>query len=172
MAPGHAPGPQVLIIDLPNRGRVCLAADTDHQRDGFDNMVPMPWDWSTRHVNDTHAQEATRTQRCAFVFLPRPRRFFETSAGRPVLGLMFGVLRRLGETDRCKLVERNSEAYSANLSLLVGAICFAIAPYALYPALKSTYLRSFGHANSDGQDASPKPPHQRFRSDNRNDRQD
>ena len=56
---------------------------------------------------------------------------------------MFGVLRRLGETDRCKLVERNSEAYSANLSLLVGAICFAIAPYALYPALMSTYLRSF-----------------------------
>ena len=25
MAPGHAPGQQVLIIDLPNRGRVCLA---------------------------------------------------------------------------------------------------------------------------------------------------
>jgi N-acyl homoserine lactone hydrolase len=33
MAPGHAPGQQVLIIDLPNRGRVCLVADTDHQRD-------------------------------------------------------------------------------------------------------------------------------------------
>jgi N-acyl homoserine lactone hydrolase len=45
--PGHAPGHQVLIVDLPNRGRVCLAADTGHQRDGFDNMVPMPWDWST-----------------------------------------------------------------------------------------------------------------------------
>jgi N-acyl homoserine lactone hydrolase len=53
MAPGHAPGQQVLIIDLPNRGRVCLAADTDHQRDGFDNMVPMPWDWSTGAMSTT-----------------------------------------------------------------------------------------------------------------------
>jgi N-acyl homoserine lactone hydrolase len=40
--PGHAPGHQVLIVDLPNRGRVCLAADTGHQRDGFDNMVRAP----------------------------------------------------------------------------------------------------------------------------------
>src|SRR5215469_13825649 len=51
--PGHAPGHQVLIVDLPNRGRVCLAADTGHQRDGFDNMVPMPWDWSTSAMSVT-----------------------------------------------------------------------------------------------------------------------
>jgi N-acyl homoserine lactone hydrolase len=51
--PGHAPGHQVLIVDLPNRGRVCLAADTGHQRDGFDNMVPMPWDWSTSAMTMT-----------------------------------------------------------------------------------------------------------------------
>jgi N-acyl homoserine lactone hydrolase len=44
--PGHSPGLQVLMLDLPNRGRICLAADTGHQRDGFENMVPMPWDWS------------------------------------------------------------------------------------------------------------------------------
>jgi N-acyl homoserine lactone hydrolase len=25
--PGHSPGHQVLIVDLPNRGRICLAAD-------------------------------------------------------------------------------------------------------------------------------------------------
>jgi N-acyl homoserine lactone hydrolase len=53
MAPGHSPGQQVLIIDLPNRSRDCLAADTDHQRDGFDNMVPMPWDWSTGAMSTT-----------------------------------------------------------------------------------------------------------------------
>jgi N-acyl homoserine lactone hydrolase len=51
--PGHAPGQQVLIVDLPQRGRVCLAADTGHQRDGFDNMVPMPWDWSTSAMSMT-----------------------------------------------------------------------------------------------------------------------
>lgn len=52
-APGHAPGQQVLVVDLQNRGRVCLAADTGHQRDGFDNMVPMPWDWSTSSMSMT-----------------------------------------------------------------------------------------------------------------------
>jgi glyoxylase-like metal-dependent hydrolase (beta-lactamase superfamily II) len=46
-APGHAPGHQMLVLDLPHRGRVCLAADVGHQRDGFENMAPMPWDWST-----------------------------------------------------------------------------------------------------------------------------
>jgi N-acyl homoserine lactone hydrolase len=46
-APGHAPGHQMFLLDLPHRGRVCLAADVGHQRDGFENMVPMPWDWST-----------------------------------------------------------------------------------------------------------------------------
>jgi glyoxylase-like metal-dependent hydrolase (beta-lactamase superfamily II) len=45
--PGHAPGHQMLVLDLPHRGRVCLAADVGHLRDGFENMVPMPWDWST-----------------------------------------------------------------------------------------------------------------------------
>jgi hypothetical protein len=146
MAPGHAPGQQVLIIDLPNRRsrlpRSGHGSPTRRIRQHGADALGLE---HRRHVNDTHAHEATRTQRCAFVFLPRARRFFETSAGRPVLGLMFGALRRLGETDRCKLVERNSEAYAANLSLLVGAICFATAPYALYPALMSTYLRSFGH---------------------------
>jgi N-acyl homoserine lactone hydrolase len=51
--PGHSPGHQVLIVDLANRGRVCLAADTGHQRDGFENMVPMPWDWSTSAMTTT-----------------------------------------------------------------------------------------------------------------------
>lgn len=44
--PGHTPALQTLLLDLPNRGRVCLASDTGHQRDGFENMIPMPWDWS------------------------------------------------------------------------------------------------------------------------------
>jgi N-acyl homoserine lactone hydrolase len=51
--PGHTPGQQVLIADLPNKGRICLAADTGHQRDGFENMVPMPWDWSTNAMTMT-----------------------------------------------------------------------------------------------------------------------
>ncbi|SEC99231.1 N-acyl homoserine lactonase family protein [Bradyrhizobium erythrophlei] len=52
-APGHSPGQQVLVVDLPNRGRICLAADTGHQRDGFENMVPMPWDWSISAMSMT-----------------------------------------------------------------------------------------------------------------------
>jgi len=51
--PGHTPGQQVLIADLPNRGRICMAADTGHQRAGFENMVPMPWDWSTSAMSMT-----------------------------------------------------------------------------------------------------------------------
>ncbi|MCR8547571.1 N-acyl homoserine lactonase family protein [Salipiger sp. P9] len=44
--PGHAPGHQSLIVDLPNRGRIVLAADVSHQRDQFEAFIPMPWDWS------------------------------------------------------------------------------------------------------------------------------
>jgi N-acyl homoserine lactone hydrolase len=51
--PGHAPGHQVLVLSLPNRGRICLAADTGHQRDGFEKMIPMPWDWSTSAMSMT-----------------------------------------------------------------------------------------------------------------------
>ena len=51
--PGHSPGHQVLIVDLSNRGRICMAADTGHQRGGFENMVPMPWDWSTSSMSMT-----------------------------------------------------------------------------------------------------------------------
>ena len=51
--PGHAPGHQVLVLSLPNRGRICLAADTGHQRDGFEKMLPMPWDWSTSAMSMT-----------------------------------------------------------------------------------------------------------------------
>ena len=51
--PGHTPGHQALLLDLPNRGRVCLGADVGHQRDGYENMVPMPWDWSTSAMSMT-----------------------------------------------------------------------------------------------------------------------
>lgn len=51
--PGHTPGHQVLVVDLPNRGRVCMAADAGHQRDGFNDMVPMPWDWSVGAMSST-----------------------------------------------------------------------------------------------------------------------
>jgi N-acyl homoserine lactone hydrolase len=51
--PGHSPGHQVLIVNLANRGRVCLAADTGHRRDGFENMIPMPWDWSASAMSMT-----------------------------------------------------------------------------------------------------------------------
>jgi N-acyl homoserine lactone hydrolase len=45
--PGHTPGHQSLILSLAQRGRICLAADVGHQRDGFEAMIPMPFDWST-----------------------------------------------------------------------------------------------------------------------------
>lgn len=44
--PGHSPGHQVLMLNLSNRGPICLAADAGHQRDGFESMIPMPFDWS------------------------------------------------------------------------------------------------------------------------------
>jgi glyoxylase-like metal-dependent hydrolase (beta-lactamase superfamily II) len=45
--PGHAPGLQILMVTLPNRGRFILGADIAHQRDQFEALIPMPWDWST-----------------------------------------------------------------------------------------------------------------------------
>jgi N-acyl homoserine lactone hydrolase len=51
--PGHTPGHQALVVNLPNRGRICMAADTGHQRSGFDTLVPMPWDWSTSAMTMT-----------------------------------------------------------------------------------------------------------------------
>lgn len=45
-APGHAPGMQVLFVTLPHRGRFILGADIAHQRDQFEALIPMPWDWS------------------------------------------------------------------------------------------------------------------------------
>ncbi|MGH7051519.1 MAG: N-acyl homoserine lactonase family protein [Acetobacteraceae bacterium] len=51
--PGHTPGHQALILDLAHHGRICLAADVGHQRDGFEAMVPMPWDWSTSAMSMT-----------------------------------------------------------------------------------------------------------------------
>lgn len=44
--PGHGPGHQSLLVDLPNRGRVILGADVAHQRDQFEAFTPMPFDWS------------------------------------------------------------------------------------------------------------------------------
>jgi N-acyl homoserine lactone hydrolase len=51
--PGHSPGHQALIVDLPHRGRVCMGADTGNQRNGFDALVPMPWDWNTSAMSMT-----------------------------------------------------------------------------------------------------------------------
>ena len=51
--PGHTPGHQALMLDLAHRGRTCLGADVGHQRDGYDNMIPMPWDWSTSGMSVT-----------------------------------------------------------------------------------------------------------------------
>ncbi|MBB3917597.1 N-acyl homoserine lactonase family protein [Rhizobium fabae] len=55
-APGHSPGQQVLIVNLQNRGKICLGADTGHQRDAYENMVPMPWDWSASAVSTTRSR--------------------------------------------------------------------------------------------------------------------
>jgi glyoxylase-like metal-dependent hydrolase (beta-lactamase superfamily II) len=42
--PGHAPGHQALILNLKNRGTICLAADLAHSQQAFENFAPMPWD--------------------------------------------------------------------------------------------------------------------------------
>lgn len=54
--PGHTPAHQALILDLAQRGRVCLGADVGHQRDGYEAMVPMPWDWSTAAMSMTRSR--------------------------------------------------------------------------------------------------------------------
>lgn len=51
--PGHTIGHQSLVVDLPNRGRICLGADVGHQRDGFETITPMPWDWSVEAMSNT-----------------------------------------------------------------------------------------------------------------------
>lgn len=51
--PGHTPGHQALILELPQRGRICLGADVGHLREGYENMVPMPWDWSASAMSMT-----------------------------------------------------------------------------------------------------------------------
>jgi len=45
-APGHTPGMQVLLVTLQHRGRLMLGADVAHQRDQFEALIPMPFDWS------------------------------------------------------------------------------------------------------------------------------
>lgn len=42
--PGHAPGHQCLLVDLSNHGRILLGGDVAHQRDQYENHIPMPWD--------------------------------------------------------------------------------------------------------------------------------
>ncbi len=42
--PGHAPGQQMLILDLAHQERVCLAADVAHLRSALEHYAPMPWD--------------------------------------------------------------------------------------------------------------------------------
>lgn len=61
--PGHSPGHQSLILDLPQRGRICLAGDVAHQRDQFDQMIPMPWDWSANamHISRNRLKQLERT---------------------------------------------------------------------------------------------------------------
>jgi N-acyl homoserine lactone hydrolase len=46
VTPGHSPGHQSLVLNLAQRGKICLGADVGHQKDGFEAMIPMPWDWS------------------------------------------------------------------------------------------------------------------------------
>jgi N-acyl homoserine lactone hydrolase len=52
-APGHTPGHQALVLDLPHHGRICLGADIAHQRDQFNASIPMPWDWSSEAMSMT-----------------------------------------------------------------------------------------------------------------------
>ena len=82
-SPGHSPGPQVLLLDLPNRGRICLAADTGHQRDGFENIVPMPWDWSASGMTLTRQRIKQLERSGARFFLPCGSRARSGSNGRP-----------------------------------------------------------------------------------------
>ncbi len=42
--PGHAPGHQILTLNLSHRGKICLAADLSHSQKAFENFAPMPWD--------------------------------------------------------------------------------------------------------------------------------
>lgn len=52
--PGHTPGHQAMIIKLENRGPVCLAADTAHLKETYQNMAPMPYDWNAEVLSDSY----------------------------------------------------------------------------------------------------------------------
>ena len=52
-APGHSPGHQVLILNLAQHGRICLAGDVGHLREGYENMVPFPWDQNISDMSMT-----------------------------------------------------------------------------------------------------------------------
>ena len=73
--PGHSPGHQALILNLPQRGKICLGADVGHQKDGFEAMVPMPWDWSTSAMSLTRMRmkQNSSARESPFIFATRER---------------------------------------------------------------------------------------------------
>jgi N-acyl homoserine lactone hydrolase len=54
--PGHTPGHQAMIVRLENRGPVCLAADTSHLKEAYQNMAPMPYDWNVEVLSDSYTK--------------------------------------------------------------------------------------------------------------------
>jgi glyoxylase-like metal-dependent hydrolase (beta-lactamase superfamily II) len=51
--PGHSVGHQVLVLDLAHHGRICLAGDVGHLREGYEGMVPFPWDCNVSEMSMT-----------------------------------------------------------------------------------------------------------------------
>lgn len=44
--PGHSPGSQGLVVDLPNRGRVAFVGDAAHLHEQIDAYIPQVSDWN------------------------------------------------------------------------------------------------------------------------------
>lgn len=52
--PGHSPGHQAMLVRLQNRGIVCLAADTSHLKEAYNNFAPMPYDWNIEVLTNSY----------------------------------------------------------------------------------------------------------------------
>jgi glyoxylase-like metal-dependent hydrolase (beta-lactamase superfamily II) len=103
---GHTCGHQALLLNLPHRGQVCLGGDIGHQPDGFEAMVPMPWDWSTSAISLTRMRMKHLARSGVPVFLWHEAQDFGIAKERPVVGVTMPIRARGNRTCSVRWVRR------------------------------------------------------------------
>lgn len=76
-SPGHSPGMQALMVTLPNRGQFILGGDVAHQREQYEQMVPMPWDVSCIQMTQSRKRMQQLERNGIEMFLCHERAEFE-----------------------------------------------------------------------------------------------